>query len=82
MNDKLKRESELKTLLGVTFVDEIKQDFTDGLNQIKLSVAYVEFVSWFLYPVGLSVFENEFNALCSNNSFLMMISLKNHDMTT
>jgi hypothetical protein len=35
LNDKLKRENELKTLLGVSFVDEIKQDFSEGLNQIK-----------------------------------------------
>jgi hypothetical protein len=35
LNEKLKREQELKTLLGVTFVDEIKQDFQEGFNQIK-----------------------------------------------
>jgi len=40
LNDKLKRENELKTLLGVSFVDEIKQDFSEGLNQIKSMTAY------------------------------------------
>lgn len=40
LNDKLKRENELKTLLGVSFVDEIKQDFTEGFNSIKSTTAY------------------------------------------
>jgi hypothetical protein len=35
LNDKLKRENELKTLMGISFVDEIKQDFSEGFNQIK-----------------------------------------------
>ena len=39
LNDKLKRENELKTLLGITFVHEIKQDFTEGFNQIKSTTA-------------------------------------------
>lgn len=39
LNDKLKRENELKALLGVTFVEEIKQDFAEGFNSIKSSTA-------------------------------------------
>jgi hypothetical protein len=35
LNDKLKREHELKALLGITFVDEMKQDLSEGLNTIK-----------------------------------------------
>lgn len=40
LNDKVKRENELKTLLGVSFVDEFKQDFSEGLNSIKSTVAF------------------------------------------
>lgn len=40
LNDKLKRENELKTLMGISFVDEIKQDFSEGLSQIKSFTAY------------------------------------------
>lgn len=40
LNDKLKRENELKALLGVTFVEEIKQDFAEGFNSIKSSTAF------------------------------------------
>lgn len=35
LNEKLKREQELKTLLGISFTDELKHDFQEGLNQIK-----------------------------------------------
>jgi len=40
LNDKLKREHELKALLGITFVDEMKQDLSEGLNTIKSTNAY------------------------------------------
>jgi len=40
LNDKLKRENELKTLMGISFVDEIKSDFSEGINQIKSFTAY------------------------------------------
>ncbi|CAF0703124.1 unnamed protein product [Brachionus calyciflorus] len=40
LNDKIKRENELKTLLGISFVDEIKQDLSEGLNSIKSTTAY------------------------------------------
>lgn len=40
LNDKLKRETELKNLLGVTFVAEIKQDFAESFSQIKSSNVY------------------------------------------
>lgn len=39
LNDKLKRENELKTLLGISFVDEIKQDFAESFNSIKSTTA-------------------------------------------
>lgn len=42
LNDKIKRENELKTLLGVSVLDEIKQDFAEGFNQIKSTSAYVK----------------------------------------
>ncbi|CAF4938319.1 unnamed protein product [Rotaria sp. Silwood1] len=37
---KLKRESELKTLLGVGFVDDLKQDWQETVHDIKSSTAY------------------------------------------
>ena len=39
LNDKLKRENELKTLLGISFIDEIKNDFAEGLNTVKSTTA-------------------------------------------
>ena len=39
LTDKMKRENELKTLLGYSFVQEIKQDFAESFNQIKTSTA-------------------------------------------
>ncbi len=35
LNEKLKREQELKVLLGISFVDELRQDFQEGFNTIK-----------------------------------------------
>ena len=40
LNDKIKRENELKALLGISFVDEIKHDFAESFNQIKTSQAF------------------------------------------
>jgi hypothetical protein len=37
---KLKRESELKTLLGVGFVDDLKQDWNETVHDIKSTTAY------------------------------------------
>ena len=37
---KLKREHELKTLLGVGFVDDLKQDWNDTVSDIKSTTAY------------------------------------------
>ena len=37
---KLKRESELKTLLGVGFVDDLKQDWNETVHDFKSSTAY------------------------------------------
>jgi hypothetical protein len=39
----LKREQELKILLGISFVDELKQDFQEGFNSIKQTTVYVLF---------------------------------------
>ncbi len=35
LNDKLKRENELKTLLGISFLTEMKQDLAIGLSTVK-----------------------------------------------
>lgn len=35
LNDKLKRENELKTLLGISFLTEMKQDLASGLTSVK-----------------------------------------------
>jgi hypothetical protein len=40
LSAKLKRENELKTLLGVGFVDDLKQDWNETVSDIKSSVAY------------------------------------------
>jgi hypothetical protein len=58
LNDKLKRETELKTLLGVTFVAEIKQDFAEGLNQIKSTNAFQKAAQTFT-ELGATVSSNE-----------------------
>lgn len=39
LNDKLKREGELKNLLGITFITEIKNDLSEGLNTVKSTTA-------------------------------------------
>lgn len=40
LSAKLKREHELKTLLGVTLVDDIKQDWNETVSDIRSSTAY------------------------------------------
>ncbi|CAF1194127.1 unnamed protein product [Rotaria sp. Silwood1] len=40
LSAKLKRENELKTLLGIGIVDDIKQDWNETVHDIKSSVAY------------------------------------------
>ena len=37
---KLKRENELKTLLGVGFVSDLKQDWQETVHDIKATTAY------------------------------------------
>jgi hypothetical protein len=37
---KLKRENELKTLLGLGFVDDLKHDWNETVHDIKSSTAY------------------------------------------
>lgn len=40
LSAKLKRESELKTLLGIGFVDDLKQDWNETVTDIKSTSAY------------------------------------------
>jgi hypothetical protein len=40
LSAKLKREGELKTLLGVGFVDDLKQDWSETVSDIKSTTAY------------------------------------------
>jgi hypothetical protein len=40
LSAKLKRENELKTLLGFGFVDDLKQDWNDTVSDIKSTSAY------------------------------------------
>lgn len=40
LSAKLKREAELKTLLGIGFVDDLKQDWSETVTDIKSSTAY------------------------------------------
>jgi hypothetical protein len=40
LSAKLKRENELKTLLGVGFVDDLKQDWNETVSDIKATTAY------------------------------------------
>jgi len=42
LSAKLKRENELKTLLGVGFVDDLKQDWNETVNDIKSTTAYTK----------------------------------------
>lgn len=37
---KLKRENELKTLMGIGFVDDLKQDWNETVHDIKSTTAY------------------------------------------
>jgi len=58
LNDKLKRESELKTLLGISFVDEIKQDFSEGFNAIKSTSAF-QIAAQAMNELGSTVTQND-----------------------
>jgi len=40
LSAKLRRENELKTLLGVGFVDDLKQDWNETVSDIKATTAY------------------------------------------
>jgi hypothetical protein len=40
LSAKLRRENELKTLLGVGFVDDLKQDWNETVSDIKSTSAY------------------------------------------
>lgn len=42
LSAKLKRENELKTLLGVGFVDDLKQDWNETVSDIKATTAYAK----------------------------------------
>ncbi|CAF0703118.1 unnamed protein product [Brachionus calyciflorus] len=58
LNDKIKRENELKTLLGISFVDEIKQDLSEGLNSIKSTTAYQK-TAQTLSDLGSTIVSND-----------------------
>jgi hypothetical protein len=58
LNDKLKRENELKTLLGYSFVDDMKQDINEGINSIKSTTAFKSAADTFS-ALGSSVSQNE-----------------------
>lgn len=40
LSAKLKRENELKTLLGIGFVEDLKQDWNETVHDIKSTTAY------------------------------------------
>lgn len=58
LNDKLKRENELKTLLGISFITEMKQDLTEGLNTVKSTAAFQQVAQTFS-DIGSSVAKND-----------------------
>jgi hypothetical protein len=58
LNDKLKREHELKALLGITFVDEMRQDFSEGINTLKSSNAF-KTAAQTINDLGSTVSQNE-----------------------
>lgn len=58
LNDKLKRENELKTLLGITFITEMKQDLSEGLNTVKSTTAFQQ-VAQTISDLGSSVTSND-----------------------
>lgn len=58
LNDKLKRENELKALLGITFVDEMRQDFNEGINTIRSTNAF-KTAAQTITGLGATVSQNE-----------------------
>lgn len=58
LNDKLKRENELKNLLGISFLTEMKQDLTTGLNTVKSTSAFQQVAQTFS-EIGATVSNNE-----------------------
>merc|ERR1712127_71858 len=58
LNDKLKRENELKTLLGITFITEMKQDLSEGLNTVKSTTAFQQVAQTFS-DLGNTVASND-----------------------
>lgn len=58
LNDKLKRENELKNLLGISFLTEMKQDLTTGLNTVKSTSAFQQVAQTFS-ELGATVSSNE-----------------------
>jgi len=58
LNDKLKRENELKNLLGITFMSEMKNDLSEGLNNVKSTTAFQQVAQTFS-EIGSSVAQND-----------------------
>lgn len=58
LNDKLKREGELKNLLGITFITEIKNDLSEGLNTVKSTTAFQQIAQTFS-EIGNTVSQND-----------------------
>jgi len=58
LNDKIKRENELKSLLGISFVDEMKHDIAEGLNTIKSTTGYQK-AAQTISDLGTTVTQND-----------------------
>lgn len=58
LNDKLKREGELKNLLGITFITEMKNDLSEGLNTVKSTSAFQQVAQTFS-EIGNTVSQND-----------------------
>lgn len=58
LNDKLKREGELKNLLGITFITEMKNDLNEGLNTVKSTSAFQQVAQTFS-EIGNTVSQND-----------------------
>lgn len=58
LNDKLKRENELKTLLGISFLTEMKNDLANGLTTVKGTSAFQQVAQTFS-EIGSTVTNND-----------------------
>lgn len=58
LNDKLKRENELKSLLGISFITEMKHDLAEGFNTVKATSAFQQVAQTFS-EIGNTVSNND-----------------------